>query len=583
MLKFRVTRITLSIEDNMKTFKQYVANEYKPLNEGSLESLGNFLEPLEKNILDPIGKFALKGKKIPGLKWLAGDADSTAGQIFMTAVEIIDPTGLMSVDDAIEAYFIWRKKPSTFNWMMYALNLFNCVPNMGLFMGAGAGAAAGAAGAGVGAIPGAAAGAAIGGGGWIGLRGSIHYATKNAAKFPKLIEEIYTKMLKLVKGTKGGPEAMAMAAEKIGGAEAKKAAIDAFGKGTGETLEATAKTGTLKGLEGKSPEEVAKWTEYYARAAMEGIKTNKTFKELVDKQIYYLGERMKKNPREVYGEEGAVKKAIEFIVDNPADALVAPYLHTIGKEMGNIPPASVIDVIRKVYPDLKYFDKIATPGAALKAAEGAAKIEKEVAKTAETGAEAASKEAAKSIETKTANATQEVIQGVGKGLAKSAKKTVKKLTRVGLPAFQAYRQMQTRLFANIINPLNAWFDKKMKETSGRSGGTKDEGEGNNDQSSSGPTLPGQSNMVYTFGGRVLTPAQAAALGTFVTPAVYDPATKRYKEVTNIIRPGQQVLDPFGKQATAANPMQAAPIQYNQQPQDQEYDTTLDFVNKLRKK
>ena len=69
----------------MNTFKQYIKREEILLSDDFKEDLyKNVIDPVS-TVLEPVGRKALELKKIPVIKWLAGDAESIPGKIAATA------------------------------------------------------------------------------------------------------------------------------------------------------------------------------------------------------------------------------------------------------------------------------------------------------------------------------------------------------------------------------------------------------------------------------------------------------------------------------------------------------------------
>lgn len=340
------------------------------------------------------------GKTAKGL--LTGDAGKGeyARKGLYTVWELIDPTGISSYDDCAEALLRWRQEPTKWNEFLYWLNLFACIPNIGLAI------AVGTAVTGIGAIAGSIVGA-----GWGAAKGGVKLIIKNAAKNPKAVEQAAPGVIKIMKSTPGGPEAADKITRELGGdVEQLDKVRKTFGEGTGVTLTGTPKPKELTGAEYMklSPEEKAKYHGAAFKASENFSKLNASddFKTMVNNQIYYIGEKIArdkaagKTVKDLTDQE-KFETALKFIVKNVDDREVAGFLEKIQKATGLTPP-QVAETIKQGYPHIK-FDPTSLPKA-MDAIEDVAKATKETSKVTDNPAMKAAKKhaeitaAAKTVE-----------------------------------------------------------------------------------------------------------------------------------------------------------------------------------------
>jgi len=592
----------------MKTFKQYVTPTVSA-NESAMSTLQGVGDAMAQKLLDlkaykptsETGKFVKSA--------ITGEGETTLGQIGATLWELIDPTGISSYDDAVEAYVKFRTNPNVWHQGLWILSLFCCIPNLGLIAGAGVGGAAGAAGAGVGAIPGAVGGGIVGGGAWIsvkaGLKGLLKRAAKNPEKTAKEIEAAVESVSKFVRKVPGGPEAMVEAAEKTAtatGKTATKTEIDTikkvFGEGTGVKVEGTPKPKEISKAEYDAlpSEKKAELHKAYAAKAedlmaskfkFKGDKTNSpAFTELYDQQKYFLGERLARKGEDInkLSPEEVRKKVIEYIVDNPNDALIEKGLKEVAKEVGSgASIETVINGVKKTFPDYKYYE----PKTVEKALEPLEDLGKITGKKADDGV-TATKEADKA-------ATKEADKAATKEADKAATKEADKaeipstgkssaIKRVATTYLTGKKLAKLRAVSNLAQAIEYYCIKALNTFGsifsqggpyGAMGASGDEivdfttSDGKKIKTTRqalkdvGLTpLQAPEPTVYTFGGKVLTPAQAAALGSFATPTRFNSQTQKWEEIKNIVRPGQQIMNPDGSTPDEVNATPAVPYDKN---------------------
>lgn len=562
----------------MKTFKQYT---YKNniLSEGIKDTIASGVETAAKKTLE------FKRSAGAGIKGIMGDAETIPGQVTATIWELIDPSGIASYDDAAEAFLIYRKNPTTFNWVLYLLNAFNCIPNIPLIVSAGA-MAAGAAGFGVGAAPGAAA-SAISLAGGIMARGSVKALIKGAKKHPDKVIKAAETLTEYAKKSPEIVEILHKMTREFGGSADDIAKLErTMGPAPGIKLEpsATTKPKELSFSEYSklSPAEKAKADSAFAKSAAstveeltKKIKDEPVFKELVDKQKWYRSQEGKTD----FG----VPDTLKWIVSKSDDKEIAQALDTIAVKNGTTRD-NVIDAIKAAYPDVK-FPKVETPSvtkaakeveAVVGAADGVAAT---TAKSADDITAATTKiddttaAAAKTVDDTTSAASKmDDIKNLGKGLLTLL--ATKKSTAIAAAA-----QIGFRLAANILNLGKAQWDQIFAGAAntpfGAAGASPDEtveyttSDGRKVTTTKqalkdvGLTpLQAPEPTVYTFGGKVLTPAQAAALGSFATPTRFNSQTQKWEEIKNIVRPGQQIMNPDGSTPDEVNATPAVPYDKN---------------------
>jgi len=402
---------------------------------------------------------------------------SLTGAILGTTWEIIDPSGVASYDDATEAFLTWRKHPNPWTFALYLLNLFNCIPNVGLII------AGGAAATGVGAP--AAAGGAVVGAGWAGARGVAKYMIKKGAKHPEKVIEVSSKLMKLVSKTPGGPESMKKVSKDIGATADELAEIEkAVGSGTGVKLtgEVKPKPFTPEDIKKMSPEDKIKWEKSFAKTLDDTINgLAKKIKEnpdprltsLINRQKHYRSEEMVKAAAEsgikLTGKEAdyGVPKTLAWIIQSPTDDDVAKVLGDIAKE-NRISVDDVLEAIRRAHPDL---DLPKIPKFNIDDAAAAIKTPDEAVKTAEKALEPPpipAKEPARGA--KSPHSTKETPWEKRLGYAKSYAK-LKATTEVGKEAASAGRglaalilgfftqkfKMKVKIGTNIANPFTAFM------------------------------------------------------------------------------------------------------------------------------
>lgn len=578
----------------MKTFKQYVKKQQ--VNEGAMDWVKQQADRAAQGILD-LKKYqptSTAGKIFKGA--VTGDAEPGAGQYLATAWELVDPSGIASIDDAVEAYTNFSKAPNPITGALWMLSLFCCVPNLGLFIGGSAGAAAGAPAAGVGAVPGAITGGIIGGGMWVsvkaGVKTLLKRALKNPEKHAKELEEMASTIGSFVRKTPGGPEAIATTADRVAdltgkplSEEGRETITKMVGEGTGVKVDAAPKPKEISKAEydAMSPEKKAEFhKKSFAKAASieddiaKSLKDDGVFQSLVKDQKWNLSKAEGKD----VGVEGAVK----WIVHAPSDKLISDQLSIIASKHGAT-PEQVINGIKKAYPDIKFAEP-KTAAAAIEdvAAKTAAKAATEtgadvgVKAAAETSTKAASETTAKAAaETAEKAAAKEVTDSVSKQAGLALGRLLLKPVKYALVGAGTAGKAVARGISNVANQITASVIgaiEKGHQAGGVLGPNKDPERMKRAQQDVGAApKDNYGEIVYTFNGKILTPAQASALGTFATPARYNYSTKRWEEVKTL-KPGQEIPIDYADGTKS----DAVPAKKNN---TGKYDTTSDFENKLK--
>lgn len=563
----------------MKTFKQFI----QPTDALVAEGMYDDLKHAVGNALETGAKKTVEFKKNAGsfVKGVMGDAESIPGKVAATAWELLDPTGISSWDDTAEALLHYRSNPSTLNFALYLLNLVNCIPNIPLFVSVGATAAGAVGGAGIGAIPGAVASA----GSEVGVaaaRGGIKFLIKSAEKHPDKVIKAAEEISKLVSRSPAAVEAATKVTKELGATSDELAALEkSIGKSTGVELKAG--TPSPKGMDYKdykalSAEDKAKIDGGFAKKAADEttklakeIDNDPIFKKLVDDQKLYRSQEGNAD----YGIENTLK----YIVAKSDDKLIGQSLDSIAIKNGTT-KEKVIDAIKAAHPSIK-FPEAPTPTTATKALKGLEDLGEIGAKTGEkevtTIAKTAEKEAA--VATKTAEKGAEAagdVADAGKKFSTGTKVAARLATGATAKAWM-YKQAAARLAANILNPLKQKADQLFKPEAGGStalgtaGASPEEvvdfttSDGKKIKTTKQSLkdiglvpLQAPEPTVYTYGGKVLTPAQAAALGSFATPARYNSQTKKWEEIKNVIRPGQQIMNPDGSSPEEVNATSVVP-------------------------
>ena len=371
----------------MNTFKQFVKNiDLVQEAEGEKSGLQKATDWAAQKVLQAK---SYKPTSLPGQftkGFLTGDAETPIGKTIAGAWELVDPLGISSIDDAVEAYTNFSAAPNPITGALWFVSLFCCTPNLGLFIGGATGAAAGAPAAGVGAVPGAAAGAIIGGGTWVGLKVAAKSAfkklLKNPSKTKKEAEEIAGPLISFVRKTPGGPEAIVTTGEKIAELtgkpltkEGKETLTKMVGEGTGVKIEGTPKPKEISGSEymKMSDVEKAEFNKKFAATAEDAVTKrfkfkgdtteSEAFNKVYNQQKWFLGERLAKEGEDInkLSSKEVQKRVIEYIADNPNDPLIEKGLKDIAKEMGS---GSSIDTVvtglKKAYPDFKYYEHLSS-------------------------------------------------------------------------------------------------------------------------------------------------------------------------------------------------------------------------------
>lgn len=542
----------------MKTFKQHV-NKSNILAEGIYDTVKSGLTSDDMTRRSEALVDYKRNQAGAAMRGVMGDGKTMVGQVGGLLWELIDPTGISSYDDAAEALIHYRKEPTAFNWGIYLLNLFNCIPNIPLIASATA-TAVGAAGAGVGAVPGAVATGVTALGG-VAAKGSVKAAIKFGKKHPEKVIKAVEALTEYSKKYPVVVETLHKLTKEFGGTADEVAKLEkSIGPAPGIKIEGTPSPKGISFDEYKklSSAEKAKVDAGFAKAATEAttelskkIKDEPVFKELVDKQKWYRSQEGKSD----YG----VPDTLKWIVSKSDDKEIAQALDTIAVKNGTT-RENVLKAIQDAHPDIKFSAPApVTPAAAVKGLEDLGKIG---AKTSD-GIASATKASDEAIDTATDAAK------IGDDVAKTGGSKIKDATGVAwqlakivvkgkfVVGWEAV-QILSRLAANVINPLKQYFDVNSKGGAGAFGamgaGPGEEVEYTTSdgrkikttkqalQDAGLAPLQSPSPTIYTFGGKVLTPAQAAALGTFATPARYNYQTQKWEEVKNVIQPGQQIKD-----------------------------------------